>query len=296
MNSNFKKTILASFIFAGLLSSCKKEEVGYSDSAEIAADSTMVSDSISMAATQTVKDKRFIKNADVNMEVKNVYETTISIENYLKQNGGFVTLSNLQSNVISEESYDVSDEKAMLIKKFNTDNKMQVRLPTEKLGDFLEYIHKKSLFLNHRAITAEDVTANIKLAKLEEKRIQKTEGNISQLKTNKDKVLLADNNLSEKNLQEISNFNMEDQLKYSTVEIYIREPKTQIAEIEITNTNSIDNKYRYNFFFDVKNALVDGYYYIQETFIFLLRFWAFILVGGLLYFFWKKYGMKKQQD
>lgn len=296
MNSQLKKTILASIIFAGLLSSCKKEEAGSPESAEVAVDSTMVSDSISMAATQTVKDKRFIKNADVNMEVKNVYETTISIENYLKQNGGFVTLSNLQSNVISEESYDVSDEKAMLIKKFNTDNKMQVRLPTEKLGDFLEYIHKKSLFLNHRAITAEDVTANIKLAKLEEKRIQKTEGNISQLKTNKDKVLLADNNLSEKNLQEISNFNMEDQLKYSTVEIYIREPKTQIAEIEITNTNSIDNKYRYNFFFDVKNALVDGYYYIQETFIFLLRFWAFILVGGLIYFFWKKYGMKKQQD
>lgn len=293
MNSNFKKVVIATIIFTGIVHSCKKSEVGYTESAEIMADSTMVSDSVSIASTQTIKDKRFIKNADVNMEVKNVYETTISIEKYLKQNGGFVTLSNLQSNVIAEDTYDVSSEKAMLIKKFNMENRMQVRIPTEKLGDFLEYIHQKNIFLNHRTITADDVTANIKLAKLEEKRIQKTEGNIAELKSNKDKVLLADNNLSEKNQQEIANFNMEDQLKYSTVDIYIKEPKTQIAEIEIANTNSIDNKYKYSFFFEAKNALVDGYYFIQETFIFLLRLWAFILLGIGVYFLWKKYGKKK---
>lgn len=295
MNSKFKKVAIASIIFAGLLSSCKKSEVGASD-AEMTVDSTMVSDSISMAATQNIKDKRFIKNADVNMEVKDVYETTISIEKHLKQNGGFVTLSNLRNNIVSEDSYDISSEKAMLIKKYNSENSMQVRIPTEKLGNFLEFINQKSLFLNQRTITAEDVTANIKLAKLEEKRIQKTENNIAQLKTDKDKVLLADNNQSEKNQQEISNFSMEDNLKYSTVDIYIKEPKTQIAEIEIANTNNIDNKYQYNFLFEAKNALVDGYYFIQETFIFLLRLWAFILIGGLVYFLWKKYGRKKESQ
>ena len=172
------------------------------------------------------------------MEVKNVYESTISIEKYLKEKGGFVTNSNLKSNIISEDSYDISSEKAMLIKKFSIDNQMQVRVPTEKLGDFLQFIHKQNLFLNHRTITAEDVTANIKLAKLEESRIKKTENNISKIKNDKDKVQLADQNLSENNQQQVANFDMEDQLKYSTIDIYIKEPKTQISEIEITNTNS----------------------------------------------------------
>lgn len=282
--------VIATIIFAGLLSSCKKyENSGYADKAEIALDSaSVISDSISMAASQNIKDKQFIKTADVNMEVKNVYESTISIEKYLKENGGFVTNSNLKSNIISEDSYDISSEKAMLIKKYNTDNQMQVRIPTEKLGDFLQFIHKQNLFLNHRIITAEDVTANIKLAKLEETRIKKTEGNISKIKNDKDKVQLADQNLSENNQQKVANFDMEDQLKYSTVDIYIKEPKTQISEIEITNTNSIDNKYKYNFFFEAKNAIVDGYYFIQETFIFLLRLWAFFLVGGIGFYFWKK--------
>ena len=283
--------VIATIIFAGLLSSCKKSETaGYAEESIIAtADSaSVVSDSISMAASQNIKDKQFIKTADVNMEVKNVYESTISIEKYLKENGGFVTNSNLRSNIVSEDSYDVSSEKAMLIKKYNTDNQMQVRVPTEKLGDFLQFIHKQNLFLNHRIITAEDVTANIKLAKLEEARIKKTEGNISKIKNDKDKVQVADQKLSENNQQKVANFDMEDQLKYSTVDIYIKEPKTQIAEIEITNTNSIDNKYKYNFFFEAKNAIVDGYYFIQETFIFLLRFWAFFLVGGIGFYFWRK--------
>lgn len=290
MNTKFQKMVIATIIFAGLLSSCKKSEsVGYAENAEIAVDSaSVVSDSISMAASQNIKDKQFIKTADVNMEVKNVYESTISIEKYLKEKGGFVTNSNLKSNIISEDSYDISSEKAMLIKKFSIDNQMQVRVPTEKLGDFLQFIHKQNLFLNHRTITAEDVTANIKLAKLEESRIKKTENNISKIKNDKDKVQLADQNLSENNQQQVANFDMEDQLKYSTIDIYIKEPKTQISEIEITNTNSIDNKYKYNFFFEAKNAIVDGYYFIQETFIFLLRFWAFFLIGGIGFYFWKK--------
>ena len=103
MNTKFQKMVIATIIFAGLLSSCKKSEsVGYAENAEIAVDSaSVVSDSISMAASQNIKDKQFIKTADVNMEVKNVYESTISIEKYLKEKGGFVTNSNLKSNIIS---------------------------------------------------------------------------------------------------------------------------------------------------------------------------------------------------
>lgn len=289
MNTKFQKMVIATIIFAGLLSSCKKHEsAGYSESLEMVDSAAVVSDSISMAATQKIKDKQFIKTADVNMEVKNVYEATISIEKYLKENSGFVTHSNLRSNIVNEDSYNISSEKAMLIKKYSIDNQMQVRIPTEKLGDFLQFIHKQNLFLNHRIISAEDVTAHIKLAELEESRIKKTESNISKLKTDKDKVQLADQNLSENNQQQIANFDMEDQLKYSTVNIYIKEPKIQVSEIEITNSNSIDNKYKYNFVFEAKNAIVDGYYFIQETFIFLLRFWAFFLIGGIGFYFWRR--------
>jgi hypothetical protein len=53
--------------------------------------SIATSDSVSSVATMKVKDKQFIKTADVNMEVKDVYDATISIEKSVQELGGFVT-------------------------------------------------------------------------------------------------------------------------------------------------------------------------------------------------------------
>ena len=62
MNTKFKQMVIATIIFAGLLSACKKSETsGYTNQTEIALDSaSVVSDSISMAASQNIKDKQFI--------------------------------------------------------------------------------------------------------------------------------------------------------------------------------------------------------------------------------------------
>jgi hypothetical protein len=195
MNSNLKT---AAVFFAVTISviACKKSEISEYGSPAIV-DSTAVaatSDSISMAATQEVEGKKFIKTADVNMEVKNVYESTISIEKYLKENGGFVTKSEMNSSVLSEENFPINDAEAKLVREFRQINDMEVRVPTVKLGEFLEFVNQSNLFLHTRNISAEDVSANIMMADLEEKRMKKTESNIQTIKNNSEKVNLADNN------------------------------------------------------------------------------------------------------
>lgn len=246
------------------------------------------SDSISSAATMQVKDKQFIKTADVNMEVKDVYDATIAIEKSLTNLGGFVTSSRLNAQIISDETFNTSDENATLVRKFQTDNTMQVRVPTGKLGEFLTFINDKKLFLNSRNITASDVTSNIKLAELEAKRNSKTSTNISQLKINKDKVTMADDNDSESNYQKISSFEMNDHLKYSTVDIYLKEPKLRIAEIAVTNTTNIDNKYKFNFVYDLKNAFVEGFYLIQRLVIGLVTIWPILLISIVVFYFYRR--------
>jgi len=280
--------------------SCKKGEVASTDlEAYATTDSaaTIVSDSISTVATMKVKDKQFIKTADINMEVKDVYSTTISIEKSVQDLGGFVTKSNLQSSVISENTYNTSDEEAMLIKKYQTENRMQVRVPTEKLGELLTLINNSKLFLNSRSVNAEDITASIKYAEMESKRNQKTSENISQLKTNKDKVKLDDENMTEGNIQKLTSMDTADNLKYSTVDIYIKEPKLRIAEIAVTNTNSIDNKYKINFIDQVKDGFVYGFYLIQNIIIALINVWPLLLIAGaIIYFFRKRKTAKHEQS
>ena len=219
------------------------------------------------------------------MEVKDVYDATISIEKSLKDLGGFVTSSRLNSQTISEETFNTSNEHAILVRKFQTENTMQVRVPSEKLGEFLNLINNKKVFLNSRVILAEDITSNIKLAKLEEKRNAKTAENIDKLKTNTDKVSMIDDNLSEGNLQKISTYEMSDLLKYSTVDIFIKEPKLRIAEIAVTNTGNIDNKYKFNFFYDVKNAFVEGFYLIQRLIVGLVSIWPILVIASLIFYF-----------
>ncbi len=91
--------------------------------------------------------------------------------------------------------------------------------------------------------------------------------------------------MSEGNLQKLANINMTDNLKYSTVDIYIKEPKVRIAEIAVTNTNSIDNKYRYNFLYDAKDGFVYGFYLIQKIIVAMINIWPLLLIaGGIIYF------------
>ncbi|MDR6921603.1 DUF4349 domain-containing protein [Chryseobacterium sp. 2987] len=298
MKTTYLKLSLSAVLLLGTFS-CKKGEASASEiKAYETTDSAAVpiTDSISSAASTHVKDKQFIKTADVNMEVKDVYEATVSIEKSVQELGGFVTHSNLTSNVVSENTYNTSGEEAMLIKKYQTENTMQVRVPAEKLGEFLALVNDKKLFLNSRIIHAEDVTFDIKYAEMEGTRIKKTGDNISKLKATKDKVELDDQNMSEGNLQKLANMNTGNDLQYSTIDLYIKEPQLRIAEIAVTNTTNIDNKYKFNFIYDAKNAFVEGFYLIQKITVGLITAWPFVLIiAAVIYFLRKRKTIKPEQ-
>nr|WP_314493037.1 DUF4349 domain-containing protein [uncultured Chryseobacterium sp.] len=275
--------------------SCKKGEAsvsGYEVSEN--ADSAAVSEEISSVATMKVKGKQFIRTAEVNMEVKDVYSATISIEKSVQDLGGFVTHSDLQSRVISEDTYNTSNEESILIKKYQTENSLQVRVPTSKLGELLTFINDKKLFLNSRVINAEDVTSSIQYAEMEGERIKKNSEDISGLKTTKDKVKMSNENRSEDNQQQFANLEVNDKLKYSTVDIYLKEPKLRIAEIAVTNIQNIDNKYKFNFMYDVKNAFVEGFYLIQRIFIGLVTVWPIVLIVIVTFYFYRKHQSKRK--
>lgn len=295
MKTTYIRLTIATAILSGIYS-CKKGEASASDYENLEANKEIVADSISSVATMSVKDKQFIKTANVNMEVKDVYDVTISIEKSVQELGGFVTHSDLQSRVISEETYNTSDEDAMLVKKYQTENSMQVRVPTSKLGELLTLINDKKLFLNSRIINAEDVTSSIKYAELEGKRMKKTGENISELKTTKDKVKMSDENMSEENQQQLENLDVTDNLKYSTIDIYIKEPKLRIAEIAVTNSKNIDNKYKFNFFYDAKNAFVEGFYLIQRIAVGLITIWPILLIAAAIIYLLRKRKYFKKPD
>ena len=286
--------IVFSLVFLAIIASCAKKneaEGTYEDlnlknlESEAVADSTTAP--ISMAASQEVEGKKFVRKADVNMEVSDVYQATIYIENTLKEMGGFVTLSNYRSEVLEEKVFPQSDEKSMLVREYITKNQMQVRVPTEKLSDFLKQLNDKNIFLRERIITAEDVSTNIKMAELEKQRMAKHKAQLSQQTNTIKNAEAVNENERELIYQKINDFNLADELKYSTVEIYLSEPKSKISQVEIPNTKSLKNKYHGGFGYSIKEAFADGFYGFQQFLILVAHAWMFILAGILGIFVWK---------
>ena len=294
-NRNMKRVFRNSvvvFMTVFMIVSCAKKnesEEAYLDldlnESEAVVDSAAAS--ISMAATQEVEGKKFVRKADVDMDVSDVYQATIYIENTLKEMGGFVTFSNYRSDVLEENIFPQSEEKSLYVRKYTTKNQMEVRVPTEKLSDFLKLLNDKSIFLRERTITAQDVSANVKMAELEKQRMEKHKNQLSQ-QTNTTKNAEATNdNERELNYQKINDFNLADELKYSTVDIHLSEPKFKISQVEMPNVNKLENKYKGSFWYDFKEAFVDGFYGFQKFLIFVASAWMFILLGVLGIFAWK---------
>ncbi|MDE5527116.1 hypothetical protein BAX95_11850 [Elizabethkingia meningoseptica] len=302
-NNTLNLTVAAVLILS--VFSCKKQEssaAGYDNNAksEVTAEGVVPgssSDAISSAASTQVKDKEFVKTATVDMEVKDVYDATVKIENQLKEIGGYVTNSELHNNLVSEETYNQTDEKAMMVKKSNMQNNMTVKVPTLQLADFLQAINGQNLFLNSRIINAEDVTANIKMAQLEQQRMQKKTGSITNLKPTSKTVEQSDENEREKNQNAVEAYSLRDNIAYSTVNLVLREPNVRVAEIPVVNTKSVDAKYKTNFFYEAKLSFINGFYLIQQFFILLLNLWPFmLLIAAIIYLFRFKSFKKKNPN
>lgn len=266
---------------------CSKSEKSF-DEAHRHYESMDEASEVSMAASQTIEGKEFLKSASVDMEVKKAYEATVYIENQLKALGGYVTFSHLEAVVLSEKVYETSEKEAVLVKKFRTENRMQVRVPSLALGQFLESVHNKSVFLNTRLIDAEDISIQKKNLALKQTDAQTTQKVINAMKPDEKKVEETKDNLTSAREQKIVQMTMQDLVDYSVVDIYIKEPQTRVASIKIENTNTIENQYGSSFWLEAKHALANGLYMIKMTFVMLLNIWPFIVIAILVGIVYRK--------
>lgn len=137
MNKYFRKIVVGVSVLS-LVFSCQKNEKMAIENANV----EMSEEAVSYVASQKIEGKTFIKNAEVNVEVEDVFKTTISLENKLKNMGGFVTSSNLYTHIISEKTASISDNEAEPTRVYTMVNDLYVNVPSEKLADFLKEINE----------------------------------------------------------------------------------------------------------------------------------------------------------
>jgi len=270
------------------------------ESNSMAQDSTSNAFISSSAAVENVKDttRRFIRSADLKFKVKSVIKSTYDIEEITNRQGGFVTFTNLTSNIDNATTTAVSADSSLETTYYTVTNSITLRVPNTKLDTTIKEISNNIDYLDFRIIKAEDVALQILSNNLTQKRSAKNEERLTNAIDNRGKKLnettVAEEILLSKQEQadnaKISNLSLTDQIKFSTINLSIYQRQTIKREL-ISNDKNID-AYEPGFGTKILDALVYGWDILETFIVFLTKLWGLFLFAILVYLIYKKYGHK----
>lgn len=295
---HLSKIGLALLLF-GLAIACKQANAN-DNASEASADSTAVEKTISSNAAVENKDRnrKFVRTADLKFKVKNVAKSTYSIENIVSKNGGFVTFTDLKSNINEKSETKISQDSTLETTKFTVDNTITIRVPNTQLDTVLKSMVKEVAFLDSRLIKADDVALQLLSNKMAQKRLvshQKrlekgidTKGKkLNDITNAEDKVL---DNETESDETVLKNLSLEDQVNYSTVTLYLYQRESVLQEI-VANEKSI-NAYRPHIGLQIWDSLKTGWFMFEGIIAFIVQLWALILIAILGVFGYRKFVKK----
>lgn len=290
----FKKIFYA-LLLSSVIFSCKqneRHEEAMSESAEASSqDAKMVSSSA--AVVDKNSNRKFVRTADLRFKVKNVAQSTYSIENTVSKFGGFVTSTELKSNIIDVSTAKKSSDSIVETTRFIVENNMVIRVPNTLLDSTLKTIAKQIDYLDYRIIKADDVSLALLANDLSQRRNQQNQARVEEAIQNRGKKLGetvdAEDRVYDSQTQadeaRISNLSLKDQVNFSTVSLSLYQKEAIKRE---TLANSKSDEFRTNIGVRLIDGLKTGWHILEEIIVFIVHLWAFILIGFLGWFIYKK--------
>ena len=294
MNKSTK--IVLTLLALGLVLSCKesasKENAAYAE--EATTDSTSVISS-SAAVENKNSNRKFVRTADVKFKVKNVAKSTYAIEDATTKFGGFVTYTNLQSNIHNEDRTKVSQDSTLVTTKYKVENNITIRVPNTRMDTVIKTIAKQIHFLDYRIIKADDVSLQMLSNELAQKRSNSSEKRLENTIDSKGKklnqVVKAEETLDAKKEQndasKLQNLSLQDQVNFSTLTLNIYQDES-IKQEMVTNEKSI-NAYRPNIGLQIWDSVKTGWFMLENIVSFIVVLWPFALIGFLGFLGYKKF-------
>ena len=284
---NYSKLGLAVLLF-GLAFACKQAEA--SDESAAAEDRTAVEVISSSAAVEKSESKRkFVRTADLKFKVKSVTKSTYAIENIVSRNGGFVSFTDLKSNISEKSETQVSQDSTLETTRFTVDNTITIRVPNTQLDTVLKSMAKEIDFLDSRLIKADEVSLQLLSNQLAQKRLAKHQKRLENDIDTKGKKLKeineAENNVLDKETESdstiINNLSLQDQVNFSTITLYLYQREAFKRELFANEKSS--NSYRPHIGLQILESIKTGWYILEKIISFLMVLWPFALIGFLGY-------------
>jgi hypothetical protein len=229
--------------------------------------------------------RKFIRTAELKFQVQDVTTTTSNIESIVRNQGGFVTYTNLSSSIDNRETLQVSRDSSLETIYYILSNELKLRVPNRKFDSTLNAITSLVDFLDYKVIQADDVSLQLLDNQLTKKRANKTNGKTSAetetySKEKADEAEIADRGLS-------------DQLRFSTIRLVFSQ-RQSIKRSMIPNNKDIA-AYTPNIFVKIWDAIKIGWTKVEDLFLFAIEMWGVILLAILAWLLFKRLSNKKNK-
>jgi hypothetical protein len=228
--------------------------------------------------------RKFIRTADLRFKVKDVLHSTLVIEDIVSRNQGFVTESNLSSNVEDKKVVKVSRDSSLETVHFQVQSSIVLRVPNHRLDTVLKAFSSQVEFMDYRVIRADDASLRLLSSRLERERLRRHENRLEKAIDDRGKKLGetagAEDYLLNRREQSdqalLHNLSLADQVNYSTVSVSIYQKHTISRNLVYTGSDT--SAYEPGIFSKIAEAFVSGWKILEAFVLFLIRIWGILLV------------------
>lgn len=286
-----QKTIYLLLVSACLFS-CKESRNDEALSEEAASETVDAKEASMVSSSAAVEDKnstrKFIRTADLRFKVKSVTKSTYAIENTVAKFGGFVTSTELKSNIINTSTAKVSSDSLVETTRFVVENNMIIRVPNTLLDTTLKTIARQIDYLDYRIIKADDVSLKLLSNDLSQKRNQDNQKRVEDAIANRGKklgeTLNAEDRLHDSQTQsdeaKLSNLSMKDQINFSTLSLSLYQ-REEFKKVVIANPDN--EEYKTSIGVRIMDGLKTGWNILEEILIFFVNIWTLIALGVIVW-------------
>ena len=283
-----KSKVLVLCMSSLLLISCSKKEAASEldynepsvDTSQMAAEEPVVEESsnesakpdyiLSTDVSLEEKARRMVREASVQFIAKDVVKTALAIDKMTFEAGGFIEKKDIDFQVVDVNSQSIADGKIKILEKVNPFAMITVRVPSEKAAVFVNQLLPLMTFLNQQQYKAK----RYELQLLEEKIAQSQ---------------IVPSNTKNPQLNEISRLTqmeVQDRVKFSTINIYITQP-TLIRERIDVDVDAVARLNGDHFFTRAWSGIQSGWQFVLDLLVILLTIWPLYILMFIAYFIFK---------
>jgi len=261
--------------------------------AQVDVDSRPTTDQVaSSAATYTDAQRKFIRTAQAEFRVRDVYKSSLAIEDVVAAQGGFVVANQITTQTLGSQTRPTGNGTLIELTEYTVRGDLTVRVPSDNTQAFLRAIVGQMEFLDQRNVEAMDAQFALLRQQLAYQRNQQAQQQLGQVVEQGGKIdqkagAIAARTDSQADRDEalVAQQEFEDRIAFSTINLSMYQ-SSKIRQAVLTDVEAVFQQHSPAFLARLGKSLAEGWHGILDVVIALMKLWPLwllMLIGALIY-------------